>query len=224
MDSAPRLLVVEDDAAVREGLSAALSGSGYSVRSEPDGTALSSTVASYRPDLAILDVRLPRGPDGFDLGAWLRAETGIPIVYLTAADALGDRLRGFDVGADDYLVKPFSMAELLARVRAVLRRGGRVTSATFEIRDVLIDEANSLVRRAGEVIELTKTEFDLLCVMAREPGRVFSKVQLLSMVWGFDQYEPNLVEVHMSGMRRKLEAHGPRIVHTERGEGYVVRP
>lgn len=209
---------------MREGVAAALSGSGYSVRTEPDGAALPGTVASYRPDLAILDVRLPRGPDGFDLGSWLRAETGIPVMYLTAADGLDERLRGFDAGADDYLVKPFSMAELLARVRAVLRRGGRLTSAAFEIRDVLIDEANSVVRRAGQLVELTKTEFDLLCVMAREPGRVFSKVQLLSMVWGFDQYEPNLVEVHMSAMRRKLEVHGPRIVHTERGEGYVVRP
>lgn len=209
---------------MREGVAAALFGSGYSVHTEPDGAALSGTVASYRPDLAILDVGLPRGPDGFDLGSWLRAETGIPIVYLTAADAIDERLRGFDVGADDYLVKPFSMAELLARVRAVLRRSGRLTSATFEIRDLLIDEANSVVRRAGQLVELTKTEFDLLCVMTREPGRVFSKVQLLSMVWGFDKYEPNLVEVHMSALRRKLEVHGPRIVHTERGEGYMVRP
>jgi DNA-binding response OmpR family regulator len=106
----------------------------------------------------------------------------------------------------------------------VLRRNGRLTSPTIEVRDLLIDEANRVVRRGGQAVELTKTEFEVLCALAREPGRVLSKVQLLALVWGFDEFAPNLVEVHVSSLRRKLEAHGPRLIHTERGEGYVLRP
>ena len=145
------------------------------------------------------------------------------MLFLTAADAVEDRLRGFEVGGDDYLVKPFAMAELLARIRALLRRTGRETSATRQVRDLMIDEASRTVHRAGVQVDLTGTEFDLLWALARNPGATLSKVQLLSQVWGFDLYEPNLVEVHVSALRRKLEAHGPRVIHTERGRGYVLR-
>lgn len=220
----PRLLVVEDDGSLRVALTAALVATGYDVRALPDGVGIDQVAHEFRPDLAILDVRLPSGPDGFEIGRNLRSSLGIPVVFVTAADALDDRLRGFDLGADDYLVKPFAMSELLARVKVVLRRAQRLTSPTWEVRGLVIDEANRVVSRAGTPIDLTRTEFDLLCVLAREPGRVFSKVQLLSLVWGFEEYAPNLVEVHVSALRRKLEAVGPRLIHTERAKGYVVRP
>ena len=220
----PRVLVVEDDPSLRDALVAVLAAAGYDVTALSDGAQLLSVVETFRPDLAILDVYLPCGPDGFEVGRTLRASLGIPVVFVTAADALDDRLRGFEVGADDYLVKPFAMAELLARSRVALRRAGRLSSPTREIRDLVIDEANRVAFRSGVRLELTRTEFDLLCTLAREPGRVFSKVALLTAVWGFDQFAPNLVEVHVSALRRKLEAAGPRLVHTERGEGYVIRP
>ena len=196
---------------------------GFEVRAEADGAALTDAVDEFHPDLAILDVRLPHGDDGFGLAVRLRAMAEIPIVFVTAADALDDRLRGFQVGADDYLVKPFAASELLARVRAVLRRSGRLTSPTYEVFDLLVDETNRTARRGGQDLGLTKTEFDLLTVLSRAPGKVFSKTQLLSLVWGFDGYDNNLVEVHISALRRKLEAHGGRLIHTERGEGYVCR-
>jgi DNA-binding response OmpR family regulator len=222
--SRPRVLVVEDDAALRRALVATLDASGFEVLGLADGLELTDEVDRFRPDLAVLDVGFGTGPDGFTQARLLRGQHGVPVIFVTAADALEDRLRGFEVGADDYLVKPFAMAELLARARVVLRRSGRLSSPTIEVRDLLVDEANRLVRRGGEVVELTKTEFEVLCALAREPGRVLSKVQLLALVWGFDEFAPNLVEVHVSSLRRKLEAHGPRLIHTERGEGYVLRP
>jgi two-component system OmpR family response regulator len=222
--SPPRVLLVEDDTSLRDAIAAALRVAGYQVHTQSDGRGLENTVDSFRPDAAIIDVRFPDGPDGFEIGGQIRSNSEIPIIFATAADDLDDRLRGFVLGADDYLVKPFAVSELLARLRAVLRRTGRLSSATWQVCDVVVDEAKRVVHRAGQPVDLTKTEFDLLAVLVRAPGSVFSKSQLLSLVWGFDQYAPNLVEVHMSALRRKLEANGPRLVHTERGEGYVLRP
>jgi DNA-binding response OmpR family regulator len=221
--ASPRLLLIEDDPSLREAVTVTLRGAGFEVHAGADGSGLAEAVASFHPDLAILDVRLPGAEDGFAVAERLRTMAEIPLVFVTAADALDERLRGFAVGADDYIVKPFAASELLARVRAVLRRCGRLTSPTHQVFDLLLDEANRTASRAGHDLCLTKVEFDLLAVLVRSPGRVFSKTQLLSLVWGFAGYDDNLVEVHISALRRKLEAHGGRLIHTERGEGYVLR-
>jgi DNA-binding response OmpR family regulator len=223
MISPPRVLFIEDDSSLRQAITISLRGAGYEVRAEPDGSDLGAVVATFHPDMAILDVRLPHGDDGFALARQLRAMADVPVVFLTAADDLQDRLRGFEVGADDYLVKPFPIAELLARIRVVLRRAGRSTSPTYEVCGLLIDEANRTTHRGGVEVFLTKTEFKLLTILARQPGRVFPKGELLSLVWGFSGHADNLVEVHVSTLRRKLEAHGGRLIHTERNEGYALR-
>jgi len=180
------------------------------------GDTLAAT--ELEPDLAVLDVMLPSG-DGFELARALRDARDLPIVFLTARDAVEDRLRGFGLGADDYLVKPFRLEELLARVRAVLRRTGPI-GAAIEAGDVVIDEQAGLAARAGTRLELTATELRLLAYLVRQRGLLLSKHQLLTQVWGYDAYDPNVVEVHVSALRRKLEAHGPRILHTVRGLGY----
>ncbi len=218
------MLVVEDDQPVRTSLEVALRGEGYEVCACPDASAVQKAVQQFRPDLAILDVRLSTGPDGYSTARLLRTSSDVPVIMLTAADTVEERLEGFNAGADDYIVKPFSMAELLARVQALLRRTGRLSSAVRQIGDVVIDDAARTVIRGGEMVELTRTEYDLLAVLAKHQRQVLSKVQLLTQVWGFDAYDVNLVEVHMSSLRRKLEAHGPRLIQTVRGVGYVLRP
>ena len=221
--AAPRLLVIEDDATVREAIDASLRAEGYEVLALSDGSEFDAQLRSFRPDLVLLDVRLPEGPDGLALGRRLRSDSDVPLVFLTAADELDDRLAGFRSGADDYLTKPFSVAELLARVEALLRRAGRLTSDTWQVDDLIVDLGARLVRRGEAEIQLTRTEFDLLAELGRRRGRAVSKDHLLAAVWQFDSYDPNLVEVHVSALRRKLEEHGDRLIHTVRGVGYVLR-
>jgi DNA-binding response OmpR family regulator len=215
------VVLVEDEEAVRHAVERALRGDGVAVSAfsdypDPD------LVLAAAPDLAVLDVLLPSG-DGFELARALRAARDLPIVFLTARDAVEDRLGGFELGADDYLVKPFALEELLARVRAVLRRTGRL-GAAIEVGDVVVDEQAGLAYRAGSPLELTPTELHLLAYLVRQRGLVLSKHQMLTQVWGYDAYDPNVVEVHVSALRRKLEAHGPRILHTIRGLGYRLDP
>ncbi len=199
-----------------------MEGAGLSARGEADGRRLRAVVESFRPDLAVLDVLLP-GPDGFALAQALRRHSDLPILFLTARDDVRSRLRGFASGADDYVVKPFVIEEVLARVRALLRRSGRLHSEVLEVGDLLLDESTGEVRRADEPLELSATELRLLAYLARNRGRTLSKLQILTQVWGYEAFDPNLVEVHVSSLRRKLEAAGPRLIHTIRGRGYVLR-
>jgi two-component system OmpR family response regulator len=212
-----RVLVIEDQDSVRSGVEAALARDGFAVTALADLVDV-ATIEANMPDVIVLDVGLPGG-DGFELARRLRARRDVPILFLTARDTVEDRLTGFEIGADDYLVKPFALEELLARVRVVLRRTGRHT-APIEAGDVLIDEGAGLAARNGQPLGLTPTELRLLAFFVRHRGLVLSKTQLLSQVWGYDAYDPNLVEVHVSALRHKLEEHGPRLVETVRGLGY----
>ena len=219
-----RVLVVEDDGAVRDAVEIAFRSEGFDVKAQADGCDIEEIVDVFQPDVAILDVRLPTGPDGYTMVRRLRKLDDLPVVLLTSADSLDDRLNGFRAGADDYLSKPFSMAELLARVQALLRRSGRSSDATFKVGDVVVVDATRTVTRDGVEIELTRTEYELLSVLCRYQGQVLSKQQLLKQVWGgFEGYGENVVEVHLSALRRKLEAYGPRLIHTVRSVGYVLR-
>ncbi|WP_380157776.1 response regulator transcription factor [Kineococcus sp. R86509] len=221
LPAAVRVLFVEDDPLIAESVAAALTGAGMVVRSRADGTDLPAVLDAFRPDVAVLDVMLP-GEDGLSLARRVCVPRDVPVVFVTARDAVDDRLSGFDAGADDYLVKPFAVEELLVRLRVVLRRAGR-TPQVVQVDDLVLDESAAVAVRAGERLDLTATEFKLLAQLVRHRGRTLSKLQLLTQVWGYEHYDQNLVEVHVSALRRKLEEHGPRLVHTERGIGYVLR-
>jgi DNA-binding response OmpR family regulator len=221
VSTAARVLVVEDADAIRAAVHSALRDAGYEVLGRPDGQQLESDLARFRPDLVILDVMLP-GRDGFTLLDVVRRTTQAGVVVLTARDGVPDRLRGLSGGADDYLVKPFVLAELVARVAAVLRRLGRASS-TVQIGDLVVDADSGVVLYRDQQVDLTATELRLLNYLAAQRGRVVSKAQILTAVWGYEDYDPNLVEVHVSALRRKLEAHGPRLLHTVRGLGSVLR-
>ncbi|MET3450087.1 response regulator transcription factor [Curtobacterium pusillum] len=218
MNAAARILVVEDDDALRAAVGTTLRAEGFLVAESADGRSLVDDIDRAAPDLVLLDWMLP-GPSGILLAARVRSRSDASVVMMTARDELDDRLRGFAEGADDYVVKPFAMAELVARVTAVLRRRGRVPSV-IEVGDLVLDPEAATARRAGALLDLTATEFRLLRFLAESRGRTVSKGQITTQVWGYDDVAPNLVEVHLSALRRKMEAHGPRLVHTVRGLGY----
>jgi DNA-binding response OmpR family regulator len=216
-----RVLVGEDAEAIRAGVLAALRDAGHEVLGRPDGGEMEADITRFRPDLVILDVMLP-GRSGFALLDLVRRHSDAGVVMLTARDGVPDRLRGLEGGADDYVVKPFALAELVARVGAVLRRLGRIPSSV-QVGDLLLATESGGVLRGGQPIDLTATELRLLHYLAAQRGRVVSKTQILTAVWGYEDYDPNLVEVHVSALRRKLEAYGPRLLHTVRGLGYMLR-
>ena len=218
------MLVVEDDEVLAQALEMALKAEGYDVAVESDAPGAERAAAAFMPDLAVIDVRLPAGSEGFGLARRLRAQSDLAVLFVTAADTLDDRVAGFEAGADDYVAKPFSTVELLLRVKALLRRAGRLGASVYQTGDVRIDEHTHQATRGGAVLDVTPTEFAILLTFARQPGRVLSKRQLLDTVWGSDAYDDNVVEVHVSSLRRKLEEHGPRLIQTVRGVGYVLRP
>jgi len=216
-----RVVVVEDEQAVRDAVLAALRAERFRATAFEDLPHPADVIA-LAPDLAILDVMLPTG-DGFALAKSLRQQRELPIIFLTARDAVADRVAGLELGADDYLVKPFALEELMARVRAVLRRRGTIPQV-LELERLLVDEEHGFAARAGRELALTSTELRLLAFLMRHRGQALSKDQLLTQVWGYDAYDHNLVEVHISALRRKLEADGPRLIHTVRGIGYRFSP
>ena len=215
-------MFIEDDDAVRNAIAIELRAAGYVVQAEVDGSSLEELAEGFRPDIAILDVMLP-GRSGFDLAHVLRNKSDVPILFLTAKDAVSSRLAGFSAGADDYVIKPVAVEELLARLRALLRRSGRLESEVLEVGDLILDEPARVVRRGDTMLELTPIEFQLLGFLMRNRGVVLSRLQIMSQVWGYEEHDPNLVPVHMGNLRRKLEASGPRLIHTIRGHGYVLR-
>ncbi len=221
----PRVLVVEDDDAIAQVLQRSLRMEGYEVRIAGDGVAALDEAHAFLPDLLILDLGLPR-LDGVDVAKTLR-ESGddVPILVLTARDGVEARVEGLDAGADDYLVKPFERQELLARLRALLRRRPPRGQATLAIGDLKLNPDTHEVSRGGRPVDLTQREFELLEYLMRNERIVVSRQRLLDEVWGYDPFSmTNTIEVFVSNLRRKLEAGGePRLLHTIRGAGYVLR-
>jgi len=220
-----RILVVDDDSQITTFLRRALSYSGYSVETAQNGPDALTRALDAPPDLVILDVMLP-GIDGYEICRRLRAGGDVPILMLTAKDEVPDRVRGLDVGADDYLVKPFALEELQARVRALLRRrepdGGR---QLLSFADLEVDIGSHEIRRGERRIDLTAKEYDLLLILLRNTRLVLSRELLLERVWGFNfEAETHVLEVYVGYLRQKLEAGGEkRLIHTVRGAGYVLR-
>lgn len=224
-----RILVVDDDRAVRESLRRSLQFNGYQVDLASDGQQAMDAVSSARPDAMVLDVMMPR-LDGLEVCRRLRG-TGddLPILVLTARDLVSDRVAGLDAGADDYLPKPFALEELLARLRALLRRrnpdGAEAAAPPLRFADLELDPGTRDVRRGERAISLTRTEFALLELLLSHPKQVLTRIRILEEVWGYDfPTSGNALEVYIGYLRRKTETDGePRLIHTVRGVGYVLR-
>jgi two-component system, OmpR family, response regulator MprA len=225
-----RVLVVDDDRAVRDSLRRSLEFNGYDVALATDGADALARIAQQPPDAVVMDVMMPR-LDGIETTRALRAAgNDLPILVLTARDAVGDRVEGLDAGADDYLAKPFALEELLARLRALLRRTTQeapddLDAEQLTFSDLTLNPATREVRRGGRLLELTRTEFALLEMFVRRPRRVLDRSFILEEVWGYDfPTTANSLEVYVGYVRRKTEAEGePRLIQTVRGVGYVLK-
>lgn len=219
-----RILVVDDDPEIVSFLKRGLTYEGYTVDTANDGTEALAKARDAEPDLVILDVMMP-GIDGLEVSKRLRQASKLPILMLTAKGTVADRVKGLDSGADDYLVKPFAFDELLARVRALLRRSQPAEGETLRFMDLSLDPSTREVKRGNDAIQLTAQEFDLLELFLRHPRQVLRRDMIYEKVWGYDfGGESNVIEVYMRYLRSKLEASGrPRLIHTVRGVGYVLK-
>jgi two-component system OmpR family response regulator len=228
-DGAPvRVLVVDDEPALAELLSMALRYEGWEVRAAADGHGAVRAARDFGPDIVVLDVMLP-DIDGFEVLRRLRDRSPVvPVLFLTARDAVEDRIAGLTVGGDDYVTKPFSLEEVVARLRGLLRRAGMTAQrqeAVLSVGDLTLDEDSHEVHRSGDRVELTATEFELLRFLMRNPRRVLSKAQILDRVWNYDfGGQANVVELYISYLRKKIDAGREPMIHTLRGAGYVLRP
>jgi two-component system OmpR family response regulator len=220
--------VVDDEPTLAELLSMALRYEGAEVRTAPDGLTATRLAREFRPDVAVLDVMLP-DVAGLEVLTRIRADRpDLPVLFLTAKDSVEDRIAGLAAGADDYVTKPFSLEEVVLRLRALLRRAGAgpaASSGPLTVGDLTLDEDTREVRRAGESISLTATEFELLRFLMRNPRRVLSKARILDQVWHYDfGGQANVVELYISYLRKKIDAGRTPMIHTMRGAGYVLRP
>ncbi|MEV7009705.1 response regulator transcription factor [Streptosporangium sp. NPDC051022] len=226
-----RVLVVDDEPDLVEVLGAVLRYEGWEVRTAADGAAAVSVAREFRPDAVLLDVMLP-DIDGIEVLRRLRAEAPhVCVLFLTARDAVEDRIAGITAGGDDYVTKPFSLDEVLARLRGLLRRSGMARTARASeaarlvVGDLVMDEDAREVTRGGELVELTPTEFELLRLLMRNPRKVLSKAQILERVWSYDfGGQAHVVELYISYLRKKIDAGRPPLIHTVRGVGYVLKP
>lgn len=229
-DGSPiRAVVVDDEDSLTDLLSMALRYEGWDVRTAADGQHALTTVREFRPDVIVLDIMLP-DIDGMSVLTRLRADgLTTPILFLTAKDSVDDRVAGLTVGGDDYVTKPFSLEELVARLRGLIRRSAMTIATTgdsvLEVGDLTLDEESYEVRRGGTLIELTATEFELLRFLMRNPRRVLSKAQILDRVWSYDfGGRSSVVELYISYLRKKIDSLGPAMIHTVRGFGYMIKP
>jgi two-component system OmpR family response regulator len=229
--AAGRLLVVDDEANIRALLSAALRLTGFDVRVAGGGLEALAVAAEFRPDLVVLDVMLP-DLDGFEVAQRLRGtDEPVPVLFLTARDAVEDRISGLAVGGDDYVTKPFSLEEVVLRIRAILRRSSTAKvseagapSRVLRYADLQLDEEAHEVRRGGRLVDLSPTEFNLLRYLMSNAGRVVSKAQILERVWHYDfGGDGRIVESYVYYLRRKIDKSGPPLLHTVRGVGYTLR-
>jgi two-component system OmpR family response regulator len=221
-----RVLVVDDEPNIVDVVAMALRFQGFEVASAATGRDALAAVESFRPEVMVLDVMLP-DMEGFEVADRLGAERGhVPILFLTARDASEDKLRGLTTGGDDYMTKPFSLEELVARIRNILRRtGGGSESSRLVFEDLELDEDTREVSRASEPIELTATEYRLLRYLMLNPRRVLTRGQILDHVWDYDfGGDARVLETYISYLRKKLDRHGPALIHTSRGVGYALRP
>jgi two-component system OmpR family response regulator len=221
-----RVLVVDDEANIAELISMALRYQGFAVETAANGREAIAAVGAYKPQLIVLDVMLP-DMDGFEVAERLGAQrASVPIIFLTARDSTEDKVRGLSGGGDDYMTKPFSLEELVARIRTILRRTGQASpeSGRLVFADLELDEESREVRRAGETIELTATEYRLLRYLMLNPRRVLTRAQLLDHVWNYDfGGDGRVLETYVSYLRKKLDEHGPSLIRTVRGVGYALQ-
>jgi two-component system, OmpR family, response regulator MprA len=219
-----RILIIEDDEGIVRVLRRALTYEGYQVETALDGETGLAHAREWRPDLVILDLMLP-GMDGLEVTQRIRTEGNIPILMLTAKDTINDRVQGLDAGADDYMTKPFDLDELLARVRALLRRTQLERAPVLTFNDLTLDTSTRLATRKGRPIALTAKEYDLLELFMRHPRQVMTREMIFDRVWGYDfGGESNVLDVYIRYLRQKLENEGEiRLIHTVRGVGYVLR-
>jgi len=229
-DGSPiRAVVVDDEDSLTDLLSMALRYEGWDVRLASDGQHALSVIREFRPDVVVLDIMLP-DIDGLAVLSRLRSDNiQVPILFLTAKDSVDDRVAGLTVGGDDYVTKPFSLEELVARLRALIRRSHLAVSVSddsrLEVGDLELDEDSYEVRRAGQLVELTATEFELLRFLMRNSRRVVSKAQILDRVWSYDfGGRSSVVEIYISYLRKKIDSLGEPMIHTVRGFGYVLKP
>jgi two-component system OmpR family response regulator len=226
LTDAHRVLVVDDEPNIVDVVTMALRFQGFAVESAGTGADALSAVADFRPHLMVLDVMLP-DMEGFDVAQRLGAQRArVPIIFLTARDDTADKIRGLSIGGDDYVTKPFSLEELIARIRTILRRTGLAApdSGRLVFEDLELDEETREVTRAGELVDLTATEYRLLRYLMLNPRRVLTRAQLLEHVWKYDfGGDARVLETYVSYLRKKLDVHGPSLIHTVRGVGYALR-